>query len=170
MSRRFSLFIISFITWHVLTWPYDFADKSMNWQMVVVGLIASLIVTLLFSDIINVPVHNVFMVKRYFWFLYYMPIFFYYCIKANLDVLYRVVHPKMPINPGIVKVKTSLTSDSAITALCNSITLTPGTLTIDVTKDGYIYVHWINVESEDMQKATELIVSKFEKILARIFE
>jgi len=167
--RRLSLFLFCFLIWSVLTWPINLVDKTVDWQLLVVGILSSILVSLLFHDIIISP-HKLLSFKRVFWFLYYLPIFFYYCIKANLDVLYRVIHPAMPIKPGIVKVKTKLKSDSGRTALCNSITLTPGTLTVDITKDGTIYVHWIYVYSEDIQKATELVVHKFEKILERIFE
>ena len=76
----------------------------------------------------------------------------------------------MPIRPGIVKIKTSLTSESAITALANSITLTPGTLTVDLTDDGTLYVHWINVRSDDVDEATRMIARRFEYFLERIFE
>jgi multicomponent Na+:H+ antiporter subunit E len=54
--------------------------------------------------------------------------------------------------------------------LANSITLTPGTMTVDMTDDGYLYVHWINVKSDDIEEATRHIVSKFEGVLRRIFE
>jgi multicomponent Na+:H+ antiporter subunit E len=92
-------------------------------------------------------------------------------IKANFDVAYRVVHPKLPIKPGIVKVKTKLKSDTGLTFLANSITLTPGTMSVDIDKEnGYLYIHWINVKSTDLEKATEIIVSRFEKILEKIFE
>ena len=91
-------------------------------------------------------------------------------MKANLDVVYRALHPAMPIKPGIVKIKTSLKTDSGITALANSITLTPGTLTVDLTDDGFLYVHWINVKSTDVEQATRLIAQRFEWFLKRIFE
>ena len=96
--------------------------------------------------------------------------FSWYVIIANLDVLYRVVHPDMPIRPGIVKVKTTLTNPAGRAMLANSITLTPGTMTVDMTDDGYLYIHWINVKSEDIEEATRQIVSKFEGVLRRIFE
>ena len=107
---------------------------------------------------------------RIFWFLVYIPVFFYYVIVANIDVAYRVLHPKMPINPGIVKIKTNLKTDSGITALANSITLTPGTLTIDLTEDGFLYIHWINVKSTDIEEATKHIGQRFEYFIAKIFE
>jgi len=109
--------------------------------------------------------------SRYLWFLYYLPIFIWECIKANIDVAYRVIHPKRPINPGIVKVKTTLKSDTALTFLANSITLTPGTLSVDIDQEkGYLYVHWIDVKQEDVEKATALIVQRFERILRKIFD
>ena len=98
-------------------------------------------------------------------------------MKANLDVVYRALHPKMPIKPGIVKIKTNLKTESGITALANSITLTPGTLTVDLMDDGdpasrqtYLYVHWINVKTDDVEQATKLIARRFEWFLKRIFE
>ena len=69
--------------------------------------------------------------------------FFYHMAKANLDVAYRVITGK--INPGVVKIKPPLRSGLATTTLANSITLTPGTLTVDVTDKNELLVHWINV-------------------------
>ncbi len=90
---------------------------------------------------------------------------------ANIDVAYRVLHPNLPIKPGIVKVKTNLKTDTALTFLANSITLTPGTMSVDIDKDnGFLYIHWINVKDKDVEAATKMIVEKFEKILAKIFE
>jgi multicomponent Na+:H+ antiporter subunit E len=90
---------------------------------------------------------------------------------ANIDVAYRVLHPALPIKPGIVKVKTSLKTDTALTFLANSITLTPGTMSVDIdTDNGFLYVHWINVKDKDVEAATKIIVERFENILAKIFE
>ena len=93
----------------------------------------------------------------------------YHIILANFDVMYRVLHPDLPINPGIVKVRTRLKSKSARAVLCNSITLTPGTLSIDIAGE-FIYVHWINVKGRNIEESTRIIVEKFENIIARIFE
>jgi multicomponent Na+:H+ antiporter subunit E len=152
----------------MLTWP--FVDGKIDIQVVIAGLIASLIVAILFHEILPQE-HTVFISPiRIFWAVIYMPVFFYYVIIANLDVVYRALHPKMPINPGIVKIKTNLKTQSGITALANSITLTPGTLTVDLTDDGFFYVHWINVKSDDVEEATELIARRFEWFLQKIFE
>ncbi|MHB2155018.1 Na+/H+ antiporter subunit E [Calditrichota bacterium GD2] len=89
-------------------------------------------------------------------------------VKSNFDVARRVIKPQIPINPGIVRVKTRLKSPIGRMILANSITLTPGTLTVDV-KDDYFYIHWIDVTDVDETAATEKIVSGFEKYLEVIF-
>jgi multicomponent Na+:H+ antiporter subunit E len=99
----------------------------------------------------------------------YLPVFFWQMLKANLDVAYRVIHPKMPIKPGIVAIKTGLKSDTGRLFLANSITLTPGTLTMDVSGD-HLFIHWINVKEEDIERASKAIGGRFEGYLKRIFE
>jgi multicomponent Na+:H+ antiporter subunit E len=166
--RRLIYFVLAFIIWVLLTWP--FADGKIDIQVVIAGVIASAIIAILFHEILPKE-HRVFISPvRIFWVLVYIPVFFYYVMKANLDVVYRALHPKMPIKPGIVKIKTILKTESGITALANSITLTPGTLTVDLTDDGFLYIHWINVKSDDVEQATKFIAQKFEWFLQRIFE
>jgi multicomponent Na+:H+ antiporter subunit E len=99
----------------------------------------------------------------------YLPVFFWEMIKANFDVAYRVIHPRMPIRPGIVAIKTDLTTDIGKLFLANSITLTPGTLTMEICED-YLFIHWINVKAEDVRGASELISGRFEKYLKAICE
>ncbi len=161
--RRLIYFVLGFIVWLLLTW-------TLNVQVVVAGVIASALIAVLFHEILPKEHHVFISPVRLFWFLVYVPVFFYYMIKANFDVVYRALHPKMPINPGIVKIETSLKTDSGITALANSITLTPGTLTVDLTDDGFLYIHWINVKATDTEQATELIARRFEWFIKRIFE
>jgi multicomponent Na+:H+ antiporter subunit E len=89
-------------------------------------------------------------------------------IKSNFDVARRVLNPALPIKPGIVEVKTKLKSKFARMLLANSITLTPGTLTVDV-KDDSFFIHWIDVKNEDVEAASKEIVEKFEKYLEVIY-
>ncbi|MHC4791281.1 MAG: Na+/H+ antiporter subunit E, partial [Planctomycetota bacterium] len=117
--RRLIYFILAFVVWMILTWSLDL-------QIVIAGLIASAAVAVLFHEILPKEHRIFFSPVRIFWLLVYLPVFFYYVIKANFDVVYRALHPKMPINPGIVKIKTILKTEAGITALANSITLTPG--------------------------------------------
>ena len=92
--------------------------------------------------------------------------------KANFDVAYRVITGK--INPGIVKISPDLKTDLGITMLANSITLTPGTLTVDIDEDkNDLYIHWINVKKEALEKKPvdcKYICCKFDKWIRRIAE
>jgi len=161
--KKLVLGIISFLCWMVLTW-------TLYLPSLLVGLVVSMFIALWFGDVFVERARNFFQIKRLAYLLYYIPLFTYYCLLANLDVAYRVLHPALPIEPGIVKVKTTLTNTTAKVALANSITLTPGTLSVEMTDDGYLYVHWIKVRTTDVEEATEMIIRKFEKVLKEIFE
>jgi multicomponent Na+:H+ antiporter subunit E len=98
-------------------------------------------------------------------------VLFYHIVAANLQVVYIVLHPELPVRPGTVKVRTGLRTEAGRTALANSITLTPGTLSVDIDdEEGTLYVHWIVVGAEDDESATREIVGRFEPLLRRIFE
>jgi len=164
MGSRIILFFLGLLVWLGLSWPPD-------GQNLLVGVGVAAFVAFLTGDFFVKRPHLFKHPRRYFWFCYYLPVFLWECIKANFDVAFRVSHPKLPINPGIVKVKTNLKSDVALTFLANSITLTPGTMSVDVDKEGgYLYVHWIDVKDRKIDKATKLIAERFERILKRIFE
>ena len=84
-------------------------------------------------------------------------------IRANFDMARRVLTPSLPLKPAIVEVQTSLQSDLGKLLLANSITLTPGTLTIDVIGDRML-VHWIDARpGEDLVHATNEIAAGFER-------
>jgi multicomponent Na+:H+ antiporter subunit E len=98
----------------------------------------------------------------------YLIVFLIALVQSNLDVAKRVLTPSLPINPGIVKFKTKLKTNYSKMILANSITLTPGTLSIDIVDDTF-YIHWIDVKSTDPEKAFTEIAENFEKILLKIF-
>lgn len=106
--------------------------------------------------------------KVFVYSLIYLFVLSWEIVKSNIDVALRVLNPKLPINPGIVKVKTRLKSPIGRMILANSITLTPGTLTIDM-KDDELYIHWIDVKTLDTEEASRKILGKFEKLLEVIY-
>ena len=164
MKIKILLFLAAFLTWILLNW-------LVGSEHLILGVLVALFVTFMTADLFENKPEIFRRPWRYLWLLYYIPLFAWECLKANLDGAYRVIHPDLPINPGIVKVKTTLKSDAALTFLANSLTLKPGTMTVDIDKEsGFLYVHWVDVKTQDPQKATEIIVQKFENILKRIFE
>lgn len=101
-------------------------------------------------------------------FLIYLIVpFFLAMARANIDVAYRVITGR--IRPGIVKLSPGLKTDFGITLLANSITLTPGTLSVDVDEEaGDLYVHWINVT--DPEPAAKAVCGRFPAWVRRIAE
>ena len=96
-------------------------------------------------------------------FIAYLPWLIYQIVLANIDVAKRALSPGMPIDPRVVTFKTMLKSDVARTALANSITLTPGTVTIDIVDDVF-YVHAIAKEPAD-----DLLEGAMERRVAHVF-
>ncbi len=160
--KYITLFIIILIIWFLMTFNLETPN-------IIVGCMAALITAIVFGRSFLQDSKKFFQPVRYFWIIVYLFVFIWECIKANFDVAYRVLSPKMPIKPGIVKVKTKLKTNIGKTFLANSITMTPGTITVDVIDDDF-YVHWIYVGSKDPKIYTNKILGRFEKYLKRIFE
>ncbi len=160
--KALSAFVFSFLVWLAITWSLD---------------PASIVIGLLITGSLGFAVRNLeideaavlLMPQRLFWALAYVPVLFVYVVRANLDVAYRVLHPGLPIRPGIVKARTALKSPSARVLLANSVTLTPGTLSVDLVDD-VLYVHRIYVPEQDGDGDTERSLARFEQFLRRIFE
>lgn len=84
-------------------------------------------------------------------------------VRSNLDVARKVLTPSLPIRPAMVEVRTDLESSLGRLLLANSITLTPGTLSVDV-QDDRILVHWIDCPpGTDLEAATRAIAGSFER-------
>ena len=93
-------------------------------------------------------------------------------LKANWDMAKRCYGGCKNVNPGLVKVPVELEGDYAQAQLANCITLTPGTITMDISEeDGqmYYYIHWIDVTC-DGAEAGEVIKGRMERWLRRIWK
>jgi multicomponent Na+:H+ antiporter subunit E len=170
LIERLVLFVASFVFWLMLVWPVSPVDGSLLIGDIVVGMLVSVLVALVMHQVIRVKFIRLVNPRSWFWFITYLFVLSYYVVKGGLDVSYRVLHPRMPIRPGIVKIKSVLVTDTGRSVLANSITLTPGTLTIDVTDDGVFYIHWLNVLSLDTEEAAQHVLRRFEWFIQRIFE
>jgi multicomponent Na+:H+ antiporter subunit E len=161
-ARRIAYFVVGVAVWLILVWTF-------HWQEVVAGIGVALITALVFGKLLPVEPARLLNPVRWFWLLVYIPVFAWQCLKSNIDVALRVLSPGLQIKPGIVKIKTTLKSDIARVFLANSITLTPGTMTVEL-KDDTLYIHWIEIGSEDPVEAARTIIGPFEYFLSRIFE
>lgn len=170
LVERLVLFVICFVFWIMLVWPVSPVDGHLLGGDIAVGVLVAAFVALVMHEIIRVGFIRLINPRSWFWLLVFYFVFFYYVIKGGLDVSYRVLHPRMPIRPGIVRVRSILKTETGRSALANCITLTPGTLTIDVSEDGVFYIHWINVLSLEEEQAAKHVLRRFEWFIQRIFE
>ncbi len=168
ISRFLYAFIIYTIIWCILIYSPGI-DATHYIQEFSVGLIFALIAAALSYRHLSIKGLRNLSPRRIAWAIAYIPVFLWAMIKANLDVAYRVLHPKRPIRPGIVRIRTNLKNPAGKLALANSITLTPGTMTMQIIDDKY-YIHWIYVRSEDEVEAGKHIKGNFEKYLEEVFE
>jgi multicomponent Na+:H+ antiporter subunit E len=142
-------------------------------EEILIGLILSLLTGFISRKIFVKDGFRMLNPVRWAYFIAYLfgP-FFVSLAKANFDVAYRVITGK--IRPGIVRISPDLTSDLGITMLANSITLTPGTLSVDIDeKSNDLYIHWINVNEQALKKKPvdcKYVCGNFPKWIRRIAE
>ncbi len=154
-------FSSSLATWLLLTATFEM-------EMLVAGIIVSFLIATLFCKNCGVVLPTRFSIKVLISIVAFALVFVRELIVSNLDVASRVLSPSLPINPGIVEIKTTLKNSYARLLLANAITLTPGTLTVDLKEDA-MFIHWIDVTKEDIEGATQEIAAKFEKHLEVIY-
>ena len=146
--------VLLFCVWLIL---------SANIQManIVVGIVISFSIALLYTKLFA---KDKFEMINPFWFFVYLLVLAKNLITSNLQIAKRVLSKDMKLAPQIVEVKTELKSDWKKLLLANSITLTPGTLTLDI-KDDLLEIHVI--EFRDGFDKGE-ITSEFEQVIAKI--
>lgn len=95
-------------------------------------------------------------------------LFLYEVMMSAIKVAGLVLRPKMDLKPGIFAYETALTKDSHITLLANLITLTPGTLSVDVSDDSRtLYIH--AVDCSDVRAISDDIRNGFERKIREAF-
>lgn len=139
-------------------------NGSLATDVLQVGLLAAFVITLLFRDGLAVMSEFRFTPRALLTVPGFVLYFLQELVKSNLRLAKIVLTPDLPLRPGIVKVRTRLKSRMGRLLLANSITLTPGTLTVDLDGE-WLYVHWVTMEAEDIDAATAVIVSGFEHYL-----
>lgn len=167
MRRKFFTFLITLAIWII------FAGKVTT-DVLIVGVIASLVTTWLYSDLLfrssNRKRNWSFYLKKFLYILMFIPVFFYEAFMAALKVSKHAFEKEPSFSPGIIKVKTSLRNITALTILANLITLTPGTLTLDFDmREKAFFIHWIDVTTAEEAEAHKQVIERFENWLEVIF-
>ena len=156
MSSRRLLFwtVLLFVMWMILTANFQLFN-------ILVGIAVSFSIALLYLKLFT---HKAFEFISPFWFMVYLFVLLKNLIISNIQISKRVLSRDMKLSPAIVAVKTDLESDWKKLLLANSVTLTPGTLTLDI-KDDILFIHVIEYH-EGTSK--ENITKEFEDIIAKI--
>ncbi|MBW2204831.1 MAG: Na+/H+ antiporter subunit E [Deltaproteobacteria bacterium] len=149
-----------FALWIILSGKFDVFHLSL-------GVISSAIVAFFSADLLfgNQGIKVINLPASWIHFIRYVPWLLYQIFTANLYVLYLTFHPRMMelIDPRIIKFRSRLKGDLSRVTFANSITLTPGTITVYVTLDGIFSVHAID------KKSREGLPGEMEKRIARAF-
>jgi len=154
--------------WLTLMLIWVIANGTLAPDTLIAGVVISAAIALAFAIFSRVYGVIRWSPKVIVYYLMYLVVFLIELTKANLNVMRLVFSPRIAIEPGIVEIKTELKSSIGRLALANSITLTPGTLVVDIKEDT-LFVHWINVTAIDPVAATEEISARFEKYLKVVY-
>lgn len=161
-GRFLYTWLMLMVVWYAFTVSFAVAE-------LVTGLLVTAVIAALNFTSFTHYGFRLFHPRRVFYILQFSLVFIIALVKANLQVAKIVISPKLPVNPGIVKFKSILKSDFAKMVLANSITLTPGTLTVDLIGDEF-YIHWLSMTSHNEKEIYAAIAADFEKILIKIFD
>lgn len=149
------LFLLLFLFWLLLA-------GSLDVEELIAGLAVALVVTMISRphlDIFDGVRLSPTAIPALF---AYLGLFLVALVRANIDMARRVLSPSLPLRPALVEVRTELQSPLGRLILANSITLTPGTLTVDVGEETLL-IHWIDAPDDiDIEGATQIITQKFE--------
>lgn len=157
--------VLAFVTYIIFSGSISLYD-------IITGLVISIPVGAITANILLSNPAKVINISRWIWLVAYaLHYFFIDEVKAHIDVIKRIVSPKMSINPGIVKIPLTVSSAYAITAVANSITNTPGTVVVDIDEEKkFLYVHWIDVKTTDPEECRKAISEVFEKFAKKVFD
>ena len=150
----FGKFVLLFLVWIGLT-------NSLHYQELIVGVLTSLFVTYYFTGDEKINLFKLLMKYGRF-----LPLFFKDLIIANIELAKIILNPKLKINPAIITLDVGLENDFDKLILANAITLTPGTITIDV-QDKLIYIHILNLKTKDKDLLQKEIIDRYEALLQK---
>lgn len=159
MKKYISNFIVCYAVWILLA--------GISLQELILGAVVSAVLAGLLWRLLDLELTWKTPLALIIFISIFVPVFIFELVKANIDVLLRVINPKLPVNPGFVRVRTDLGTKFGKLILANSITLTPGTISVDAD-DESVYVHWIDVKGGSHGEYEKRIAGNFERILERM--
>ncbi|MDY5869867.1 MAG: Na+/H+ antiporter subunit E [Suilimivivens sp.] len=133
------MFFIFFLIWIIFNGQFTF-------EIAAFGVVIAGLMYLFICKFLNYhPKTDLLLCKKFFLVLQYVFVLITEIIKANFAVIRMIMSSRYEIEPAIVRFKTDLKTTPARVLLANSITLTPGTITVSLEEDEYV-VHCLDKE------------------------
>ena len=142
LAQYLALFGVSYAFYLLL------AGSVATFELVTGAISAGIVARALWGISLTTPVNPVRTGQQLARFALYVPYLLYEIAKANVEIAYVVLHPDLPIDPEMVEFDAAVWSALPVTTLANSITLTPGTLTVDVSRQHFT-VHTLTRNSRE---------------------
>lgn len=156
--------LMAFVVYIIFSGSFSIYD-------LITGMAIAVVAGVLFSEILVTNASkSVNLIRLGYLIKYAFYYFFVAEVLAHWDVIKRILNPRMPINPGIVRVPYEVSGDYAVASVAGSIINTPGTVVIDLNEEKKLYyVHWIDVATQEPAKCRSAICESFEKYLSKVF-
>ncbi len=162
MKRYFVLFFLALAFWLLLT-------LSLRPDSLIAGIVVAFVTSLIFGKYFYTSIYKLVQFRRFATVIPFLAFFTWQCIKANIDVAWRVIQYRIPIQPAILKIPLLVETDLARAVLSCALTMTPGTIVIDI-KDDFMYVHWIYADKKDPDNYAVSRIRKYENYIKTIFD
>lgn len=147
----------------LLAFTWMFLKNEYSGNTFIIGYLLGLLILIVFRHFFN----ERFYLLRVYAVMKLFLLFFRELLLSNIAVLKVILKPRLTITPGIFALETKLTKDWEITILANLITLTPGTLVVNVSADNKtLYIHAMDLA--DKQEAIDSIKNTFERAIMEV--
>ncbi|WP_053949407.1 Na+/H+ antiporter subunit E [Halolamina sediminis] len=172
LTQFFALFAASFAFYLLLAgsiFPFELSGGSIAladgapFELATGAISAGIVAVALWRVSLTSPIDLSQTVRRLARFALYVPFLLWEIVKANFEIAYIVLHPDLPIDPEMVEFDAAVWSALPVTTLANSITLTPGTLTVDVERQ-HMIIHTLTGSARE-----ELFAGTLERAVRFVF-
>lgn len=158
MMTQFLINLIIAAVWMLL-------QEALTWEGFVLGYFIGLAVLYFTARQLRAPLYT----KPVIAFLKLSAVFFVEVVKSSVRVAYLVLHPRLPVSPGLITVPLDVQSDEGITMLAGLISMTPGSLSVEVSEDrAFLYVHAL--EADDPEASIAEFKEVFERRIMEVYK
>jgi len=156
--------ISQFVTNLIIAGIWMLLQEQLTWESFILGYLVGLVVLFLAVRRLNSPLY----MQKVIAAILLIVAFLVEVVRSGVRVSYLLLHPRLPISPGLVAVPLDVRSNEAITIFAGMITMAPGSISVELSDDrAYLYVHAL--EADDPHKAAAFFKRVFERRIMEVF-